>query len=466
MASLEPHCFPALVFHSIVNKHIKIIHIITRMDMGGSAQNTLLTALHHDSQHYNVLLIKGSTLESAMTKSETKLVEDQLENAKQKGIEIINVPSLVRRISPIKDVRGLVALFRHIRKIGPHIVHTHTSKAGILGRLAAWMARVPIVIHTPHGHVFYGHFGTSLSRMFLQMEKLLSKITHHQIALTPEEGNDYLDLGVAKSNNLSVIHSGVDLNCFKGSAAESNPRRNELAIPPDSLVVGYVGWLIHIKGVTYLVKAMAEVVQRHPNSLLVLVGKGDEKGEEEVKLNKQVENLGIADNVRFLGWRPDVDEIMGCFDIFVLPSLNEGMGRVLVEAMATGLPIVASRVGGIPDLVKHGENGLLIPPADEGALERAISDLLNDKARRKRMGETGKKMCRPYSVEAMVDKIDNLYSRLLARIFHESASRDREDGRATRQPQGVGSEAYLNGTSQEPTPEDARKDVHIRGRSR
>jgi glycosyltransferase involved in cell wall biosynthesis len=391
----------------------KVIHIITRLDMGGSAQNTLLTALHHDSQHYNVWLIKGSTLESAMTKAETRLVEDQLKTAKKQGIEIIDVPSLVRRISPINDVRALVALFRHIRKIEPHIVHTHTSKAGILGRLAAWLARVPTIIHTPHGHVFYGHFGRSLSKIFLQMEKLLGKITHHHIALTPEEGKDYLNLGVATSKNISVIHSGVDLNCFKRSATKSNPGKNELAIPSDSLVVGYVGWLIPIKGVTYLVNAMAEVMQRHPNSLLVLVGKGDEKGEEEVKLSKQVENLGIVDNVRFLGWRPDVGEIMSCFDIFVLPSLNEGMGRVLVEAMATGLPIVASRVGGIPDLVKHGENGLLVPPADEGALERAISDLLSDEARRKRMGETGKRICRPYSIEAMVEKIDDLYSRLV-----------------------------------------------------
>jgi len=401
-----------------LHKDFKVVHIITRLDMGGSAQNTLLTALHHDSRHYNVWLIKGSTLESAMTKAETKLVEDQLETAKKQGIKIIDVPSLVRRISPINDLRALVSLFRLMRKLEPHIVHTHTSKAGILGRLAAWLARVPTIIHTPHGHVFYGHFGRLLSRIFLQVEKLLGRITHHQIALTPEESNDYLNLGVAKSNNISVIHSGVDMNCFKRSATESNPKRNELGIPSDYLVVGYVGWLIPIKGVTYLVNAMAEVVQRHPNSLLLLVGKGDEKGEEETKLSKQVENLGIADNVRFLGWRPDVDEIMSCFDIFVLPSLNEGMGRVLVEAMATGLPIVASSVGGIPDLVKDGENGLLVPPANAGALEQAISDLLSDKSRRKHMGETGKKMCRPYSVEAMVDKIDILYSRLLGEHSH------------------------------------------------
>jgi glycosyltransferase involved in cell wall biosynthesis len=403
----------------------KVVHIITRMDMGGSAQNTLLTALHHDSKHYDVWLIKGSTLESAMTKAETKLVEDQLKTAREQDIVIIDVPSLVRRISPTNDFRGLVALFRHIRKIEPHIVHTHTSKAGLLGRLAAWMARSPIVIHTPHGHVFYGHFGSLLSRIFLQMEKLLGRITQHHIALTPEEGNDYLNLGVAKSNNLSVIHSGVDLNLFGRSTAENNPEGNELAIPPDSLVVGYVGWLIPIKGVTHLVDAMAEVVQRHPNSMLVLVGKGDEKGEEEIKLKEQVENLGLADNVRLLGWRPDVDEIMGCFDLFVLPSLNEGMGRVLVEAMAVGLPIVASRVGGIPDLVKDGKNGLLVPPADASALGKAISDLLTDKEKRNRMGEAGKKMCLPYSAEAMVEQIDDLYKDLLEKYSKNRDSRVR-----------------------------------------
>ena len=414
MASLEPHRFPALVFHSKVNKHIKIIHIITRMDMGGSAQNTLLTALHHDCQHYNVWLIKGSTLESAMTKAETKLVEDQLVTAKKQGIEIIDVPSLVRRISPINDLRALLTLFRHIRYVEPHIVHTHTSKAGILGRLAAWLARVPIVIHTPHGHVFYGHFSPPLSRLFLQVEKLLSRITHHHIALTPEEGNDYLTLKVSEPNNTSIIHSGVDLNRFQNGENERSRKRKELGISPDALVVGFSGWLLPIKGVNFLVEAMARVVLEHPNTLLVLVGKGEEKE----NLRKQVENLGLEDKVLFLGWRPDVNEIMGCFDILVLPSLNEGMGRVLVEAMSAGLPIVASRVGGIPDLVKHGENGLLVPPANAAALEQAISDLLSDRGRRKRMGETGKRLCRPYSVEAMVEQIDNLYSRLLGERAH------------------------------------------------
>jgi glycosyltransferase involved in cell wall biosynthesis len=280
------------------------------------------------------------------------------------------------------------------------------------------MARVPIIIHTPHGHVFYGHFGRVLSRIFLQVEKLLGRITHHQIALTPEECNDYLNLRVSEPGNTSVIHSGVDVHQFIEAAKQRARKRKELGIAPDALLIGYVGWLIPIKGVTYLVSAMAKVLEQHPESMLVLVGKGDDKGGEEIKLKEQVERAGLADKVRFLGWRSDVDEIMGCFDIFVLPSLNEGMGRVLVEAMAAGLPIVASRVGGIPDLIKDGQNGLLVPPKDASALENAISTLFEDKEKRKRMGEAGTKMCRQYSAEAMVAQIDNLYKKLLERYAH------------------------------------------------
>ena len=409
----------------MAGKKVKIIHIITRLDMGGSAQNTLLTALNHDPNRYRVMLIKGSGGESAMTEEENQLVKDRLADAQKKGLEVINIPSLVRRISPLNDLIALISIFQLLHQSKPDIVHTHTSKAGMLGRLAAWMARSPIIIHTPHGHVFYGHFPRWLSRIFLHIEKLLGKITHHQIALTPQECNDYLDLGVSTPSNTSVIHSGVDIHQFSKGAKQRTKKRKELGIPPDSLAIGYVGWLIPIKGVTYLISAMARVLEKYPTSLLVLVGKGDGKGEEEVKLKEQVERTGLRDKVRFLGWRSDVSEIMGCFDIFVLPSLNEGMGRVLVEAMAAGLPIVASRVGGIPDLVKDGQNGLLVPPEDASALEKAICGLLADKKKRKRMGKPGKKICRQYSAEAMVEQIDDLYAELLEKSSHHPDTRVR-----------------------------------------
>ena len=404
---------------------IRVIHVITRLDMGGSAQETLLTVSSLNPQNYEVILIKGSTSESAMTSTELQSANQQLAAACDRGVEIINLPSLVRRISPWNDLKTFVLLWSLIRRHKPHIVHTHTSKAGVLGRLAAWLAGVPIIIHKPHGHVFYGHFGPRLSRLFLFIERLLGGITDQVVALTPMEARDYLSLRVLKADKISTIHSGVELNRYHITEKERQQKKKELGISPDSLVVGYVGWLIPIKGVTYLVNAMARVAEKYPKSLLVLVGKGDDKGEEEVHLRKQVEHVGLADKVRFLGWRSDVDEIMGCFDIFVLPSLNEGMGRVLVEAMAAGLPIVASRVGGIPDLVKDGQNGLLVPAADAPALAKAISDLLADKEKRNRMGKAGKKICRAYSAEAMVEKIDNLYAELLEKCSHSPNTRVR-----------------------------------------
>jgi glycosyltransferase involved in cell wall biosynthesis len=247
------------------------------------------------------------------------------------------------------------------------------------------------------------------------MEKMLGRITHHQIALTPEECDDYLNLKVSKPGNTSVIHSGVDLQRFSQGAKERIRKRAELGLPTDSLVIGYVGWLIFIKGVSYLVSAMKNVAEKYPKSLLVLVGKGDDKGEEEIKLKRQVERAGLEYKVRFLGWRSDVDEVMDCFDIFVLPSLNEGMGRVLVEAMAAGKPIIASRVGGILDLVKDGFNGLLVEPGNPGALCDAIKELLNDRRLRDEMGQRGRDRAKDFTVDSMIEKIDGLYASVFQR---------------------------------------------------
>ncbi|UCG12795.1 MAG: glycosyltransferase family 4 protein [Deltaproteobacteria bacterium] len=391
-----------------MQKKIRVIHIITRLDMGGSAQNTLLTTQNLDPDRYEIVLVKGSTLESGMPTSESQVLHNQLASARNRGVRVINLPYLVRRVSPWNDLRSLVWLLIFSRRYKPDIVHTHTSKAGFVGRLAAWLSRVPVIVHTPHGHVFYGHFGPWLSRFFLLVERLLDRTTHHWIALTPREAGDYHRFKVSKTEKISVIHSGVDVNRFQRQPIDRLQKKKELDIPPDTSVVGFVGWLLPIKGTTFLVQAMAQVSQRHPSGLLVLVGNG-----EDIQLKKQVESLGLEDKVLFLGWRSDVEEIMYCFDMLALPSLNEGMGRVLVEAMAAGLPIVASRVGGIPDLIQDGKNGVLVPPANPAALAHAISELLDDGNRRKRMGEAGRKMCRPYSTETMVKQISGLYERLV-----------------------------------------------------
>jgi glycosyltransferase involved in cell wall biosynthesis len=386
----------------------KILHIITRLDMGGSAQNTLLTC-RKMAQKYEMVLVHGLSLESNMTDSEKAAVDKQIESARVNGVRIVAAPSLVRRVSPVPDILALFDLVRIIQKEKPDIVHTHTSKAGILGRLAAKLTNVAAIVHTPHGHVFYGHFGPWRSRIFIWLEKRFADFTDRMIALTEGEKKDYLKLRLCPPEKLFQIHSGVDIEKFKQVPVGAAEKKRALGLAQNHPVVGFVGWLLPVKGPMHLLKAMAAVWQDHEDTALVFIGKGD----LEIDLRTEALKSGANGRVHFLGWRNDIEEIMPLFDILVLPSLNEGMGRVLVEAMAAGKPIVASNVGGIPDLVQHDLNGLLVPPGDENALAAAIRQFIADPAKAKIMGQRGRERCHQYSLEAMIGKIDNLYEEVL-----------------------------------------------------
>jgi glycosyltransferase involved in cell wall biosynthesis len=385
----------------------KILHIITRLDMGGSAQNTLLSC-RELCEKYEIILVHGLSHESGMTDLEKQIVENGVEKAKKNGVKVKALPSMVRSIRPVKDFKALISLIRLIFKEKPDIVHTHSSKGGILGRMAARIAGVPHIIHTPHGHVFYGHFGPFASKIFVRVERIFSRFTDRMVALTDGEKNDYINLSVCSPEKLLKIHSGVDVNKFMQANGNRVEKRRSLGLDQNEAVIGFVGWLLPIKGPDYLLKAMDYVWQGHPEASLVLVGKGD----MDVDLRAEALKKNANGKVKFLGWREDIDEIMPLFDMLVLPSLNEGMGRVLVEAMAAGKPVVASRVGGIPDLVQHGETGYLVPPADEKALADSIKKLLDDPGNAWEMGQQGKKLCQQFSLEAMIEKLDDLYSSL------------------------------------------------------
>ena len=376
--------------------------------MGGSAQNTLLSCKELCGK-YEIFLVHGLSHESGMTETEKKVVEDGIEEAKKNGVKVIALPTMVRSIRPVKDLKALISLVRLIFNEKPDIVHTHSSKGGILGRLAARIAGVPNIIHTPHGHVFYGHFGAFASKIFLWIEKIFSRFTDRMVALTDGEKDDYINLSVCPPEKLLKIHSGVDVEKFMHANGDRVQKRRSLGLDQNEAVIGFVGWLLPIKGPDYLLKAMDYVWHRHPEASLILVGKGD----MDVDLRAEALKKNGNGKVKFLGWREDIDEIMPLFDMLVLPSLNEGMGRVLVEAMAAGKPVVASRVGGIPDLVRHDVTGYLVPPADEKALAEGIKKLLDDPEKAKQMGQRGKEHCRQFSLEAMVEKLDNLYSDIM-----------------------------------------------------
>jgi len=296
-----------------------------------------------------------------------------------------------------------------IRKVKPYIVHTHSSKAGILGRLAAWLTRVPLIIHTPHGHVFYGHFPPRQSKFFLRLETAFDKITHRTIALTKGERDDYVRLSVSAPRKLVTIHSGVSLKKFKNPDGDPEEVRSALGLRADDLVIGTIGWLLPIKGPEDLLEAMQLLWPQHPNTNLIYIG----KGELESQLKDLATKSGFYKNVRFLGWRDDVHRILPIFDIFVLPSLNEGMGRAIVEAMAAGKPVVASRTGGIPDLVVDGKTGYLTEPGDPDGLANAIGRLIDSPLLRGQMGQAGRKRCNLFSEELMIEKVDALYRNLL-----------------------------------------------------
>jgi len=214
----------------------KILHIITRLDMGGSAQNTLLTCKDLCGK-YEIILVHGLSLESGMTDLEKKIVEDGIDKAKAQGVKVIPLPSLVRSIRPVNDFKALLSLIWLIYKEKPDIVHTHSSKAGILGRLAAQIAFVPHIIHTPHGHVFYGYFSPIASKVFLWIEKLFSKFTDRLVALTHGEKDDYIEMSVCPPEKLLTLHSGVGIQQFLHTNGNLAHKKRSLSLGPKESVV-------------------------------------------------------------------------------------------------------------------------------------------------------------------------------------------------------------------------------------
>ncbi len=391
-------------------ENIKVLHIITRFDKGGSAQNTYLSLLGLRKKNYQLSLVSGLSLESEMKYEEIKAKEKDIHILESEGIEFIQCPFLLRRINVIKDLKAFFDIWRIIKKYNPLIVHTHSSKAGLMGRLAAKLAGAPITVHTPHGHVFFGYFGPFKTKLFIIFEKLASRITDKIVALTNREKKDHILFKIAEEDKFSVIYSGIELNILKESSSEEKQNlKKELGIPENSLIVGTAGRLVPVKGPEFLVKASKYVISKYPDIYFMFTGDGP----LEQDLKRKALEMGISDNIIFLSWRDDLAKIISIYDIFVLSSLNEGMGRVLVEAMALGKSIVASNVGGIPDLVIHGKNGFLVPLKNPKELAKYIQILLEDEKKREKMGLAGKEMSLNFSAENMVEKIAELYEELL-----------------------------------------------------
>jgi glycosyltransferase involved in cell wall biosynthesis len=375
---------------------LRIAHIITRLDPGGSAENTLLTAAAFGAPAFESWVIHGPSRPGTFPADTPRGIG---------AVRRVEVPSLGREVAPLRDLRALADLSRLLRRERFDVVHTHTSKAGFVGRLAARLARAPRILHTPHGHVFHGYYGPSATRGFVLLERWAARFTDRIITLTDAEAQQHLALGVGRPGQFVTVPSGVDLRRARGAAGRAPAVRGELGQPAEAPLIGAASRLVPVKGIRYLLFAMREVLVRFPGAWLVIAGDGEERPILEV----QAAALGVAPRVRFLGFRADVEAVIAALNVFALPSLNEGMGRVLVTAMALGVPVVASQVGGVAEVVEDGRQGLLVPPEDPAALAKAILAILEDPPAAAAMGEAGRLRAQEFSLDIMLQRLAALY---------------------------------------------------------
>ena len=389
---------------------IKVLHIITRLILGGAQENTLLTVEGlRKRRGYEVTLITGPPLGP-----EGSLVEE----AERRGIHPIVIPGMRREVNPGRDIPTLIKLYRLIKEGDYDIVHTHSSKAGILGRLAAYFAGTKVIIHTIHGLPFHEYQSRGVNYFYILCERLAALCTDKIITVAKVMTDKALAVKVAPEEKFLTIYSGMELDKFLEPEVETADKRKEMGIELDVPVVGKVARLFPLKGHKYLLAAAAEVARVYPQAKFLLVGDGILRK----SLEKQAEELGIKEKIIFGGLvtREEIPGLLAIMDIVVHASLREGLARVLPQALACGKPVISFDIDGASEVVKEGKTGRLVPAEDSRGLAEAIIDLLRDKEKAKRMGEAGKRLVDPaFRAEVMVDKIAQIYEEFLKSSIEE-----------------------------------------------
>lgn len=324
------------------------------------------------------------------------------------GIELVNIP-ISRRLNPFQDFASLLQLYKFIRKRGFHIVHSYTSKGGFLGRLAARLAGVPVILHTIFDLPHNSAKNPLLRKFYIAMEKTAGRWASGLVTISNSNLEEIKKSGIAPLDKIRLIPVGINLSKYQINADKQKIRR-EFGIDEDSAIVGMVGRLEAPKGHEFFIRAAKEILKEHPQTFFVIVGSGYLRE----SLEREAGELGIAKRVIFAGFRDDMIEIMSTFSVFILPSLWEGQGVVICEAMAMKIPVVASKVGGITDVVNDGETGILVPPADYLSLTRAIDELLSDNDRRLKMGQAGyEKVKKEFLEEFSNAKLKDFYGKMI-----------------------------------------------------
>jgi len=389
-------------------ERVRVLRVIARLNMGGPALHVAYLSAGLRNRGYDTTLVAGSL---ALGEESMAGVAERL------GAPIVTVPELHREISPLRDLRAVYHLADLIREVRPHILHTHTAKAGAIGRLAARLAGdagPSIVVHTFHGHVLRGYFDPVRSTAFRLLERWLARRTTALVAVSPEVRDDLVSLGVAPREQFTVVRLGIELEQRVGGGDGDRARletRHALGIPPDRFVVGWIGRMTAVKRADDVLLVMRRLRELDVDAVLCMVGDGPDRDAVE----RRAHELGIVRDSLFLGYQDEVASYYAAFDALVLPSANEGTPVSAIEALAGGRPVVATRVGGVPDVVRDGVDGFLVDPADVDAMAERLARLAADAPLRHRMGEAGRASVHErYSVERLLDDIDRLYRQLLA----------------------------------------------------
>ncbi|MDE2127235.1 MAG: glycosyltransferase [Armatimonadetes bacterium] len=347
-----------------------VVHIIARLNVGGPAINVILLTARLDPARYHSLLTAGT-----VSKSEG----DMAYLAELAGVEPIIVTGLGRELSLTRDSATLIRLARLLRVLRPDVVHTHTAKAGTLGRIAARMVlpRSTRVIHTFHGHVFHSYFGRNKTRIFLAIERWLAKRTDLLIAVSETTRRELIELRVAPPERICTVELGIDLAPLQACSSLKGQLKAELKLPADSVLVGLVCRLVPVKAVDIFIRAAAELRDQWPQVYFAVIG----DGELRAPLEALASSLGLDGRLLFTGFRRDLPRVYADLDIVALTSRNEGLPTSLVEAMAAGCIVVATRVGGVPDLIEDGVTGYLVEPGDYARYAERMAQSLQEQAK-------------------------------------------------------------------------------------
>lgn len=382
------------------HRPVRVLQIITRLIIGGAQETVMLIADYMDETAWHVDVISGP-----QTDSEGSLIEE----VRRRGVPLTIEPSLVREVNPLKDIVALIRLTRYIKRGNYAIVHTHSSEAGILGRWAAWLAGTPLIVHTVHGWAHHQQQHPLVRGIYIWLEKVTLPITAQLIVVSPRNIEKGLTDGIGRPENYVVIRSGIELDRFGQPQTPPLEMRTALGIPAEATVIGTVTRLSAQKAPLDFVQAAGQIAQQMPEAWFVIVGDGPLRSEVET-LAKE---LNLNDRLVLTGLRRDVPELMATFDLFVLSSLWEGLPRVLPQAMATGLPIVATAVDGNAEAVRDRVNGRLVPPGEPEQLARTVIELLRQPGLMASMGRAGQDMVGEFGAQRMVEQLADLYERLL-----------------------------------------------------